>query len=179
MKPLVKATSQDKANVLRYTPDYEIKETWMNDVYTVLVVRDHPCGFKNDDGSPVLLTWLSIRRNDRAAKPDWRDFQWIKNQLVGPENEGCELYPAESRLVDGANQFHLWVFQDTSLKFPFGFQERLVTEKKLFGETQRKFPETRKPADLEANHQKVEEYKKSIDSHNKIKQISWTDKAQH
>jgi hypothetical protein len=35
---------------------------------------------------------------------DWRDLQRIKNQLVGPECEAVELYPAESRKVDTANQ---------------------------------------------------------------------------
>ena len=28
----------------------------------------------------------------------------IKNLIVGPEHEGFEIYPAESRLVDTANQ---------------------------------------------------------------------------
>jgi hypothetical protein len=39
---------------------------------------------------------------------DWRHKQYIKNQLAGPEEEAVEIFPAESRLIDGANQFHLW-----------------------------------------------------------------------
>lgn len=46
------------------------------------------------------------------------DAQRIKNELLGDEYEACELYPAESRLVDGANQFHLWAING---QFPFGF----------------------------------------------------------
>ena len=66
---------------------------------------------------------LSIRNADRSARHDWRDFQRIKNQLAGPEWEAVEIYPAESRLVDAANQYHLWCFQFT---FGIGFARRLV-----------------------------------------------------
>lgn len=85
---------------------------WLNDVYQV-----HRKEMED-------VVWLSIRRLDRQPCRDWRDLQAIKNQLVGPECEGCELYPAESRLVDSANQFHLWVVKDPEFRFPFGFAGR-------------------------------------------------------
>ena len=53
--------------------------------------------------------WLSIRRNDRKAIRDWRHFQRIKNELAGKEREGVEIFPPDSSLVDGANQYHLWI----------------------------------------------------------------------
>ena len=78
---------------------------------------------------------------------------------MGEENEGVELYPAESRLVDGANQFHLWVFEDETVRLPFGFPERLVCEKDIAGgSTQRKFPENRKPADIKECEEKLNLY---------------------
>ena len=86
---------------------------------------------------------LSIKTNERTADHDWRDYQRIKNELVGPEFEGVELYPAESRLVDNANQFHIWVFR--TFKFPFGFKERLVSSGNYGGSAQRPFEA--KPAD--------------------------------
>jgi len=61
---------------------------------------------------------LSIKRNDQEIIRDWRDLQRIKNELFGPEAEAVELFPAESRLVDAANQYHLWVFP--TYRFPFG-----------------------------------------------------------
>jgi hypothetical protein len=91
------------------------QQVWMNDTYTVAVYTDDR-----------HLTHLSIKRNDRKPVRDWRDMQAIKNQLCGPEREACELYPAESRLVDSANQFHLWVLP-AGMQFPFGFTVRLVT----------------------------------------------------
>jgi hypothetical protein len=72
------------------------------------------------------LYHLSIRTQQRTTEHDWREFQRIKNELIGPEAEAVELYPAESRLVDTSNQYHLWVFPE--FRFPFGMNERLLTE---------------------------------------------------
>jgi hypothetical protein len=52
---------------------------------------------------------LAIQRRDGEPIHDWRDLQAIKNQLVGPQYEAFELYPAEDRVVDTQNQFHLFV----------------------------------------------------------------------
>jgi hypothetical protein len=68
---------------------------------------------------------LSIKDHAKSARHDWRDLQRIKNELCGPETEGIELYPAESRLVDSANQWHLFVFPH---QIPVGFTERLVAD---------------------------------------------------
>jgi hypothetical protein len=137
----------------------EEKEVWVNNTYTVFVNRHLPCEqIKDGKGNPLLYTWLSIKRNDRMAKPDWRDFQWIKNQLVGEECEGVELYPAESRLADGANQYHIYVFEDQTFRFPFGFTDRIVTQKSPIGETQRKFPANRIPKDLKECEEKVTKF---------------------
>lgn len=130
------------------------KELWVNDIYTVFVNRGIETALEFNS-KPVTVCWLSIKRNDNRAATDWRDFQWIKNQLVGEENEGCEIFPAESRLVDGANQYHIWVFEQIEMKFPFVFPTRMVSEKQMFGETQRKFPENRKPKDLDECQEKA------------------------
>lgn len=97
-------------------------ETWKNSRYQVVIDRD-PAGL--DPSWPRLLH-LSIKRIDRAPIHDWRDLQRIKNELVGLEHEAVELYPAESRVVDTANQYHLWVIAEPGLCFPFGWTERLV-----------------------------------------------------
>lgn len=91
-------------------------EYWKNDLYQVQLRRlDHG------------LVHLNIRRIDGSALVrDWRHFQAIKNQLVGPECEAIELYPAESRLVDTSNKFHLWAVADPTFRFPIGFDDRDV-----------------------------------------------------
>lgn len=86
------------------------------------------------------MVHLSIKRIDREVIHDWRDLQEIKNALVGPECEGLELYPAESRLVDCANQYHLWVFKQPGRRIPVGFNEgRMVSEESRGKSKQRPF----------------------------------------
>lgn len=60
---------------------------------------------------------LSIKRIDQQAIHDWRDLQRIRNELVRPECESVELYPAESRVVDVVTQFHLWCSDDPQFRF--------------------------------------------------------------
>lgn len=105
--------------------DEDRREVWMNDLYVVLVLREANLLPAKDSGWPPMI-WLSIRRIDREPIRDWRHLQIIKNELVGPEHEAVELFPAESRLVDSANQFHLFVLASDKIHFPFGFVERLV-----------------------------------------------------
>lgn len=93
---------------------------FLNDTYQV-VVEVH-------DTSWGDLIHLSIKRLDKAPVHDWRELQEIKNQIVGPEVEAVELYPAESRLVDTANQYHLWALPNKSTRFPFGYVDRMVTD---------------------------------------------------
>jgi len=115
--PTVKESEAIKA-IDRYIED-EIhgSKIWKNDVYQVAVRK-----------RGANLVHLSIKRIDRGTIHDWRDLQEIKNQLVGPECEGVELYPAESRLVDTANQYHIWCSTDPKFRFPFGFDGRFVQE---------------------------------------------------
>lgn len=88
---------------------------YVNGLFTVMV---RTLDVNNENG----VIHLSIRNNERKPIRDWRHFQRIKNELVGTEREALELYPAESRLVDEANQYHLWVLPTGEL-FPFGFNE--------------------------------------------------------
>lgn len=97
---------------------------WINDMYQVNV-NEQPG-----------LTHLSIKRIDRAPIHDWRDLQAIKNEICGPEREAVEIYPAESRKVDTANQYHLWVLP-AGESLPFGFSIRAVTDSPGFNAVQR------------------------------------------
>ena len=90
-------------------------DVYANDEYQVNIEKNS-YSFGN-----IIHVWhLSIKRLDKEPIHDWRDLQAIKNMLVGEEYEAVEIYPAESRLIDSANQFHLWVFHhyDGSNKIP-------------------------------------------------------------
>ena len=90
----------------------EDKEMWKNDRYTV-VARRHPDGW---------VTQLSVRRNDRGPDVPWRHLQRIKTEIAGAEAEAIELFPAESRLIDTANQRWLWCIEP-GIKLPVGFDD--------------------------------------------------------
>lgn len=117
-------------------------EIWVNDTYQVSIFRETelmPISWEK--GWPKMVH-LSIKRKDIEPVHDWRDLWAIKNCLIGPKNEGMELYPAEDRLVDGANQYHLWVFEDENVVIPFGMNEgRVVSNDTLEGGKQRPFPD--------------------------------------
>lgn len=116
-------------------------QVWLNNRYQV-IARSFLLG----DG--VTMTHLSIKRRDKASIKDWRDLQRIKNEILGTDVEAVELYPNEDRLVDTANQYHLWALP-AGYTFPFGFGERLVTEitDGPVGESQQR-PFDEKPGDL-------------------------------
>tara|TARA_R100000808_G_C2138635_1_gene146650 strand:- start:1449 stop:1937 length:489 start_codon:yes stop_codon:yes gene_type:complete len=72
---------------------------------------------------------LSIKNHEKTTEISWQHKQWIKNDIVGEEMEACELFPAESRLVNTANQFHLWCFPKGVMKF--GWNARIVDDAEL------------------------------------------------
>lgn len=106
---------------LRKLGGIQADEVWKNDIYLVSVVKDEG----KWEGRTVVQ--ISIKRHDAQPVTDWPEKQAIKNQLVGEECEGVELYPAESRLHDQVNRYHLWVIADTTYQFPFGWNERVTS----------------------------------------------------
>jgi len=118
-------------------PEASSVEIFKNNKYQV-VKSVHE---SNQEGTPSLV-WLSIKNINKKPIHDWRDLQEIKNKLVGEECEGLELFPAESRKTDMANQYHLWCFDSPVFRLPFGFQKGITGDKKnaeKFGAKQRPF----------------------------------------
>jgi hypothetical protein len=95
-------------------------QVYENDLYHVEI---------DSDSAPFIH--LDIHRHDLSPCKNWRHFQQIKNELVGPEHEAVEIFPAESRLVDTANQYHLWVHASPSYRLPMGFRDRFVPPKPM------------------------------------------------
>jgi hypothetical protein len=87
------------------------RESYLNNRYSVQI-------------SDVVTDWglvvhLWIRRHDGEMVRSWSDMQRIKNELVGPERIGIEVFPPISELVDEANLAHIWVMPE-DFKLPFG-----------------------------------------------------------
>lgn len=104
--------------------DAEGAETWMNQKYVATVRRDPTIGA---EGWPPMAH-LAIRRVDRKVIHDWRDLQRVKADIFGATAEAVELYPADDRVVDTANSYHLWVFTDGTSRFPVGWEYGLKTD---------------------------------------------------
>jgi len=100
-------------------------EVWANDLYQIVVTyMGEIMGDETHDRQGFMH--LSMKRHDRHPMADWRHYQAIKNEIAGPEREAVEIFPAESRLVDSANEYHLWVFPEGYV-IEFGFTEQLVS----------------------------------------------------
>lgn len=116
------AAGHDRAMVEKVIADAENDEVFLSACGTYQVTRR----YNTPNGFDTPMICLSCKRVDREPLQDWRVLQEIKNALVGEECEAIELHPAESRLVDTANQRWLWCFANPTVRVPVGFTERAV-----------------------------------------------------
>ena len=77
-------------------------ETWGNDRYPVSV---HLL-----DGDRDGFVELAVHNHNRTPHVPWRHLQQIKNEVLGPDREAVQLFPAEDRLVATANEYWLYVY---------------------------------------------------------------------
>lgn len=90
-------------------------EVYENEIYEV-TLRNFKEGWPFTGGKWAVI---GICSKDGAPRHDWRDFQRIKNDLVGTDWEAVELYPDEGRLLDPSNYYMLWC----APKIPIGKYE--------------------------------------------------------
>ena len=57
----------------------------------------------------------------------WAEKQEIKDELFGKKRCAVEVYPAEDRMVDAADVYHLWVFEK-GYRLPFGIHPKEYTK---------------------------------------------------
>lgn len=158
--------SYNKAGILKRLPDgvrdqmadareMNPKRTFRNSRYTVFV--------DEVDTGIGLMLHLSIKRNDQREIKDWRDLQRIKNEIAGPECEAVELYPAESRLMDTANQYHLWCLPPGH-RWPFGYNGRTVSdgEDTVLQSRQRPFEDGARPEDCLTAAEAIREFQRMV-----------------
>ena len=99
------------------------------------------CWIRKEDGvcvsSRLLHTdWGNVEHVTITRKSDsfkvtadgskgfsWAEKQEIKNELFGVRRTAIEVFPAEDRLVDTADVYHLWVF-DKKFRLPFGIHPK-------------------------------------------------------
>jgi hypothetical protein len=123
-----------KSEAKKYLRSMGKDRIWLNDLYQAAVRsrtgpgffdESHEVGVWFDD--PKMVTfWISVKRHDKEPIFDWRHMQLLKNDILGEEAEAVQVFPAESRLMDTANQYHLFGWK-SGVAFPIGFRNRLVT----------------------------------------------------
>lgn len=121
-------------------------EIWKNSRFEVWVYLRAPMSTGVTDSNFPVLTHLSIKRRDKQVVRRWRDLQRIKNEVMGPDREAVELFPSERRLVDTANQYHLFVLPE-GLAWPFGYRDRMIISRSSRGATQEPFEPGEEPED--------------------------------
>lgn len=98
-------------------PPFELNETTaralatrigQEDVFVSSSFQVNVRAWKPSSALPLMFH-ASIKRRDRDVMLDRSAFQSIKNALFGERFEAMELYPSSDRVLDQANQYHLWV----------------------------------------------------------------------
>jgi hypothetical protein len=147
---------------------------WENNRY---LVHKEPVPSDQHGFGDIEVVWLSIKARDDTARHDWREFQWIKNELCGEEWEAIELYPSEKRMVDSVNQFHLWCLSPPAV-FPVGWWSRKVVEENTtaYG-SQREWEGTHRPSDLMSEEEADREIKAVADLIRRGQDVSELSKA--
>lgn len=79
------------------------------------------------------ITHLWVQRHDEGTGVTWSDLQRIKDEIVGSERVGLQVYPPQSELIDQANMYHVWVLPE-GFALPFGLQVALQTTGKGKGD---------------------------------------------
>ena len=107
----------------------DAKEYWANDIvfcsvdrmnYTPLTQIDDDNPKHNGFNNYIEISFHSTNKDvDVFAGIGWQIKQWIKNELCGEEFEGIEIFPAESRMMNTANEYWLWCFP---YQLPIGIQ---------------------------------------------------------
>jgi hypothetical protein len=97
---------------------------WGNQWYQVVLYVRPPFP---DAGFPMPLAQLSIKRWDREQIVEWRDFQRIKDDILGTHVEAVQLFPSSERILDTANQYHLWALPVGNV-YPVGYFDGRVTD---------------------------------------------------
>jgi hypothetical protein len=63
---------------------------------------------------------LLVKRCDDSLAIGWPDLQRIKDEIVGPECEAVELFPANARLIHMGDTRHMWANPDPNDRLHVG-----------------------------------------------------------
>lgn len=113
-------TSEQLAQDLRAYALLGANNCFSNGIYQV---SKRPVKQSGDEPQPYGTFYhLSIKRIDGEVISDREELQGIKDALLGENCDAAELYPKESRVVDSANQYHLFGYEGESFRYPLALE---------------------------------------------------------
>lgn len=113
-----------RRELLKEYKHLQADEVYANNKYQVNIHYDAESTGAIVPNPDIKVVHVSVKRKDKKPNIPYKDLMAIKNELVGKEYEALMLYPAHSREVDTANQYHLWIPVDQegkALPIPFGW----------------------------------------------------------
>lgn len=95
----------------RTFPKGTVGQTWLAQIGEARTNGFYVAMVRYLDGGPAGRIHLAIRTASNR-EPPWRDLQRIKNELFGPERFAVQVCPPQSRLIDEADMYHLWIMAE-------------------------------------------------------------------
>lgn len=90
-----------------------VTHAFHNEIFAVLV-RPNP--------DALIGGYHLAIRTVSNLEPKWAELQRIKNELFGEDRSAVQVYPKQSRLIDEADMYHLWIMPE-GYEFGFGLHE--------------------------------------------------------
>ena len=90
---------------MQNAPDW-MNLAYRNNRYIVMISTDQPT-----TKGPAIMAMIQNHFNT-PIKNHWRVIQEIKNEIFGDEVTAIEYYPAQKDVVDMANIYWIWIFND-------------------------------------------------------------------
>lgn len=87
--------------------------------------------FKYDFGEIIyigLYRIIDVRRDMRGQIISTDEKKWVLRTFFNGEYDAVEMYPAESKLVDAMNIYHLWCMKKGDKILPFSLEQKGVAE---------------------------------------------------
>ena len=105
-----KLSRQERRQMARELSKESQGRIYINEKYQVQVRYDVDDAYVPDPDTVSIH--LSIKRIDNGTCLDWAELQQIKDELISPDFECVMVFPSHRRVVDAANQYHLWGLMD-------------------------------------------------------------------
>lgn len=107
INPNISRKWEQRDHVLALHPNRNIKHAFVS--------RDHSVQISfvyNNKYGRIAHLWVK-RHNGKPTT--WKEMQQIKNELIGEDKLGIEVFPPSEKVIDQAPMYHVWVFENLEM----------------------------------------------------------------